>query len=585
MTENTRLESASISDRGLSEKRPQNEDSFLEIPECGIFAVADGVGGAQAGEVASQMAVEILGEAFTNISPKEDPEDVMRNALEQANAAIFQMSNELSQLSQMATTVVALHIDRNIATIGHVGDSRLYRLDADGTLYRETDDHSMVGEEVRAGRMTEEQAENHPGKNIISRALGAESTVIVDLKTMLVSRDSTFLLCSDGVTRHIGDKELTELLNASDAPADICSRIKDICFERGAEDNLTAVIVKVSGIADDISMERTQPIDVGAFDGPDAFEDEMQTVATSRPAFAAHSGAESDEDDELLELDTAELHLPPETYTEPDVFSVDIPTPAAAHSEDRPAAEYHFDDDQVKPVNESPEDVSRSADEIETVPGETDVVEAETAPFAPVLNSEASPAAATETAPSPSAPAEMNMFGTGSDDTDAESSGSFGRIAASVGLLLVGSVIGLVAYHFFLVPTPQSVDLPAPTQMQSDNIPLSTFEKGRRLVDADPAAYIAKAGTPPADCEGLYLLGRAYLLTGDFMKGREALVQAREKLATADPVNKTTVSTEIMLALAVTNDPQTQRNLKKDIDAMKAAQPGSNANVSPAKPK
>ncbi|MBK7804009.1 MAG: serine/threonine-protein phosphatase [Chloracidobacterium sp.] len=149
MTENIRIQSASISDRGLSEKRPQNEDSFLEIPDCGIFAVADGVGGAQAGEVASQMAVEILGEAFTNISPNDDPEEVMRTALQQANAAIHQMSNELSQLSQMATTVVALQLDGNIATIGHVGDSRLYRLDADGTLHRETDDHSMVGEEVR----------------------------------------------------------------------------------------------------------------------------------------------------------------------------------------------------------------------------------------------------------------------------------------------------------------------------------------------------------------------------------------------------------------------------------------------------
>lgn len=589
MTENTRLESASISDRGLSEKRPQNEDSFLEIPECGIFAVADGVGGAQAGEVASQMAVEILGEAFTNISPKDDPEDVMRRALEQANAAIFQMSNELSQLSQMATTVVALHIDRNIATIGHVGDSRLYRLDAEGTLHRETDDHSMVGEEVRAGRMTEEQAEHHPGKNIISRALGAESTVIVDLKTMLIDRDSRFLLCSDGVTRHIGDKELGGLLLEPEAPAAICARIKDLCFERGAEDNLTAVIVNVSGIADDLSMERTQPIEVGPLHDEALLDDELQTVASSRPAFAAAPGPESDEDDELLELDTAELRLPPETFAEPDVFNVDVPAHEMPHSNEDAAEISQLIDQTERSMNDIVSDEQLPADTMEVAVGEPVEVAAALGPFAHVVGGESALSANPEIGDGPdtpaAAPAELNIFGAGSDNADSGSSGSLGRIAASVGLLLVGSVIGLIAYHFFLVPKPQSVDLPAPTQMQSDNIPLSTFEKGRRLVDADPAAYIAKAGTPPSDCEGLYLMGRAYLLTGDFMKGREALVQAKDKLATADPVNRATVSTEIMLALAVTNDPQTQRNLKKDIDAMKPASPGANANVKTDRPK
>ncbi len=589
MTENTRLESASISDRGLSEKRPQNEDSFLEIPECGIFAVADGVGGAQAGEVASQMAVEILGEAFTNKSPKDDPEDVMRRALEQANAAIFQMSNELSQLSQMATTVVARHVDRNIATIGHVGDSRLYRLDTDGTLYRETDDHSMVGEEVRAGRMTEEQAENHPGKNIISRALGAESNVIVDLKTMLVSRDSTFLLCSDGVTRHIGDKEIPELLRESDDPASTCARIKDLCFERGAEDNLTAVIVKVHGIADDDSMERTQPIGVGTQVEPVVTDDEFQTVATSRAALASETGPDMDEDDELLELDTAELRLPQDNNGEPDVFTVDEPASTVEHSFHH-EVEFSPGVTPWEPTAAEPgEDTGQQSVGSETDQAGSYQHSAMNDPFATVDDTASPVEAESEVAPAPdhssAASAELNIFGAGSDSADAEVSGSFGRIAASVGLLLVGSVIGLIAYHFFLVPKPQSVDLPAPTQMQSDNIPLSTFERGRRLVDADPAVYVAKAGTPPADCEGLYLLGRAYLLSGDLIKGRETLVLAKEKLSTADPVNKATVATEIMLALALTNDPEAQRNLKKEIEAMKAANTGSNANVSANKTK
>ena len=155
MIQTFRISSASVSDRGLSQKRPQNEDAFIEMPQCGIYAVADGVGGAQAGEVASQMAMEILGEAFINVNERSDAETVMRSALLQANSAINQMSQELPQLASMATTVVALHFAGNIATIGHAGDSRLYRLDGNGILHRETADHSVVAEEVRAGRMTE----------------------------------------------------------------------------------------------------------------------------------------------------------------------------------------------------------------------------------------------------------------------------------------------------------------------------------------------------------------------------------------------------------------------------------------------
>src|SRR5690349_10217322 len=116
------LESAAVSDRGLSDKRPQNEDAFLAMPDLGIFAVADGVGGAQAGDVASQMAVEILGEAFSH-RVNGDAEEVMKLAIERANAAIFQMASDLPQLASMATTIVAVHVAGDVATIGHVGDS------------------------------------------------------------------------------------------------------------------------------------------------------------------------------------------------------------------------------------------------------------------------------------------------------------------------------------------------------------------------------------------------------------------------------------------------------------------------------
>ncbi|MGB7068944.1 MAG: PP2C family serine/threonine-protein phosphatase [Pyrinomonadaceae bacterium] len=278
MEQPLQLRSASISDKGLSDKRPQNEDSFLDMVSKGIFAVADGVGGAQAGDVASQMAVEVLGEAFINRRDGSDPEDTLRTAVERANSAIHQMSLDLPQLSTMATTLVALHIDNNIATIGHVGDSRLYRLNAAGVLFRETSDHSVVEEEVRAGRLTPEQAENHPSKNVISRALGAESTVDIDLKTIMIEPNTVFLLCSDGITRHISDPEIAELLSNTSDPAAICHSLKETCFQRGAEDNLTAIIVQAAKDAEVYS----QPI---------KSESEEVTVATARSPFVSTAAA------------------------------------------------------------------------------------------------------------------------------------------------------------------------------------------------------------------------------------------------------------------------------------------------------
>jgi protein phosphatase len=248
MTENPTalpLEVAAITDRGLSEKRPENEDSMLSDPARHIFAVADGVGGAQAGEVASQTAIEVLQEAFTNQKADEDVEDLMEIAIQRANDSIYRMSREEPRFAMMATTIVALHLDGLRATVGHVGDSRLYSLSPGGRLSRETDDHSLVEEEVRAGRLTPEQAVNHPGRNVISRALGAEASVEVDMRAFEVVSGTTFLLCSDGITRHIPDEELSTLLHGAASLEAACEEMKRRCYERGAEDNLTAVVVRV----------------------------------------------------------------------------------------------------------------------------------------------------------------------------------------------------------------------------------------------------------------------------------------------------------------------------------------------------
>lgn len=244
MSASFKIESAAVTDKGLNERRPHNEDAFLNEPSLKIFAVADGVGGAEAGEVASKTAIEILDEAFRHHTDGDDAEDLMEIAIQRANNSIFRMSREQPRFSMMATTIVALHLDGLHATIGHVGDSRLYRISPDGSLQRETEDHSLVEEEVRAGRMTAQQAANHPSRNIISRALGAEASVEVDTKTIDVEPGTTFLLCSDGITRHIDDAELASVVVGASDLDSACEELKRLCYERGAEDNLTAVLVR-----------------------------------------------------------------------------------------------------------------------------------------------------------------------------------------------------------------------------------------------------------------------------------------------------------------------------------------------------
>ncbi|PYS91832.1 MAG: hypothetical protein DMF64_10865 [Acidobacteria bacterium] len=279
------LETAAVSDRGLSEKRPLNEDSYLLDAARRIFAVADGVGGAEAGEVASQTAVDVLDEAFRHHKTGDDIEDLMELAIQRANASIYQLAHEQRHFAMMATTIVALHLDGRRATFGHVGDSRLYRLASDGTLHRETEDHSVVEEEVRAGRMTAEQAANHPSRNVISRALGAEATVEVDMKTREVEDGTVFLLCSDGITRHIPDKELSELLQSAPTLEAACAEMKRRCYERGAEDNLTAVAVRIGARARTAPDAATQATATSA-------EDEERTIQGARARRASAAAAD-----------------------------------------------------------------------------------------------------------------------------------------------------------------------------------------------------------------------------------------------------------------------------------------------------
>jgi protein phosphatase len=520
MDKDLTISSAAVSDRGLSDKRPQNEDSYLEMPAIGIFAVADGVGGAQAGEVASQMAVEILGEAFSHLASTSDAETAMLAAMEKANSSIFQMAHELPSLASMATTIVALHLKEDIATIGHVGDSRIYRVDPSGNIFRETDDHSIVAEEVRAGRMTEEQADNHPSKNVISRALGAEGTVEPDLKTIMVEPGTSFLLCSDGITRHVNDAEIRNLLSHGSDLEGICKTLKDLVFERGAEDNMTAVLVRVGDFIEPAKDTTTEEIP-----GLPAVDNEEATVATARSSSPFDSKAD---DEDLLELETGELQ-PPIVSNE-----------TIVHESPRQAAP----------------DVSNS----QTVE----------------MTSPQAQAAATRDAG-------FSMFGASDDVATNERSSGTGGIGNLIIGLLIGAVVGLGIFYFVLKPTqPEAATTPPISQMRAANIPLSAFEENRRDVDKDPVGYITKFGTNPQDCEDYYLLGRAYLLTGDFEKARSSFETARTKLSTADPVNQKTIAADIATSLIAITGTTSQTMLKKELDAIQhpvaTESPAANSN-------
>ena len=231
----------SVTDRGLNPRRTANEDRLLALPQSGLFLVADGVGGHRAGQVASQTAVDVFTEAFQSRSA-EELLTVVKDTIRAANQSIYKSSHELAELEGMACTVALVAIEGMRAIIAHVGDSRVYRFDG-RKLFCETEDHSEVNDAVRAGTLTVAQAANHPHRNIINRALGADAEVEADFKILTLEARTSFLLCSDGITRHIPDDELEKLMASGSHPGIVCERLKELCFARGAEDNLTAIIV------------------------------------------------------------------------------------------------------------------------------------------------------------------------------------------------------------------------------------------------------------------------------------------------------------------------------------------------------
>lgn len=225
-------------------KRSENEDALgvFEIDNGMLVIVCDGLGGNKAGEVASQLAVKTIASKFKETRGKDILERIKTSILE-ANRTVLEESNKDFDRKGMATTVEALYLKDDNAYWGHVGDSRIYYLKG-GKLKQLSKDHSLVQKLVDEGYLTLKEAEHHPNKNIIMRALGDNTSVEVDLSKLKISSSDKgkFFLCTDGVTTVVNDSELEELLSGDDFDQ-ISDELSSLVEERGAPDNFSFVIL------------------------------------------------------------------------------------------------------------------------------------------------------------------------------------------------------------------------------------------------------------------------------------------------------------------------------------------------------
>jgi PPM family protein phosphatase len=229
--------------------RSGNEDSYLMVPDRGIFVVADGMGGHAAGEVASDMAVHYVARELESLRGLTDEQvaDRMRGAIRTANGAIFQRTLTEHDKRGMGTTVTALTLYESRFLIGQVGDSRAYLL-RDNKLSQLTKDHSYVQEQVDAGYLTPEQARTHPYSNVITRCVGANSDVMPDIYVGTVRPRDLFLLASDGLTGMLEDYQLAELLSPERMPEEEVDSLVAEANRHGGLDNITAVIVRIDSV-------------------------------------------------------------------------------------------------------------------------------------------------------------------------------------------------------------------------------------------------------------------------------------------------------------------------------------------------
>lgn len=219
--------------------RSQNEDATLVAPPS-LFAVADGMGGHNAGEVASHLAAHTVEKALAEQSVSES---ALCEAFQFANAAVYQHAANHLECKGMGTTLSVMWMGTDRGLIGHVGDSRVYRWRT-GNFQRLTQDHSMVEEWVRQGLLTAEEALHHPYRNVITRALGIADRVEVDVLSVDLLPDDLYLICSDGLSNMVGDTALRETL-AEEAPMEqAADQLMEMALQAGGKDNITFIILR-----------------------------------------------------------------------------------------------------------------------------------------------------------------------------------------------------------------------------------------------------------------------------------------------------------------------------------------------------
>ena len=219
--------------------RKNNEDALIVI-EPETFVVADGMGGAAAGEIASQMLVETV-KNFLPLTPEPWSEEILKQSILKANSAILKKAQENSELQGMGTTATILHLYQGQANFAHIGDSRLYRM-RNLVFEQITEDHSYVETLVRSGELTPEQARVHPMKNILTQAVGAVEDIEVETGNFSVAEGDIYLLCTDGLTNMVEDFDIGKILIESENPAD---DLIQAALENGGHDNISVIVVRV----------------------------------------------------------------------------------------------------------------------------------------------------------------------------------------------------------------------------------------------------------------------------------------------------------------------------------------------------
>lgn len=233
----------------VGKKRTQNEDSFYVsdfLKNTGYIIVADGMGGHNAGEIASKMAVDTIREYFSNHSDWKTINDIrkiLKESIEEANIKIFEESKKDETLFGMGTTIVLCLIEENNLYIANVGDSRLYHIKKD-VINQVTKDHSLVQELIDQGEISEEEAENHPNKNVITRAVGTNENVEIDFYKFCAEEDDTVVICTDGLSNMVKKNEILNISKECD-DVDICAKkLIDNANLNGGPDNITVAVVR-----------------------------------------------------------------------------------------------------------------------------------------------------------------------------------------------------------------------------------------------------------------------------------------------------------------------------------------------------